>query len=146
MRRVALTFMWALVLLLIGLIDAGIFSSVRHSSHTGFVVLVVIDVVLTVAVCVYFAVRMVRRWNVPSLPGQARTVFRVGKGRSGAVLSGFLQLAYLGAGLVLAVVFLFFPALFVAMFLMSLMPQPLMERQARLSMAEQLRGRGIPAG
>jgi hypothetical protein len=41
-----------------------------------------------------------------------------------------------------AVVFLFCPALILAMFLMSLMPEPLAERQARLWMAERLRERG----
>jgi hypothetical protein len=66
-RRAALAFMWALVLLLIVLMDVGIFGAIRHS---------------------------------------------------------------------------------LALFLMSLMPQPLPERQARLWMAERLRerGPGTPAG
>jgi len=147
-RRAALAFMWALVLLLTVLIDVGFFSAVKHSSRTGFVILVTIDVVLVVAVLVYFAVRAVQRWNVPSLPRQARTVFRVGHGRSGAFLSGFVQLGYVLAVLAVAVVFLFCPALIVALFLMSLLPETLPERQARLWVAERLRerGYGTPAG
>jgi len=60
----------------------------------------------------------------------------------GGFLSGLLQIAYLLAVLAIAVVFLFCPALFLAMFLMSLLPEPLTERQARLWMAERLRERG----
>jgi hypothetical protein len=47
-----------------------------------------------------------------------------------------------------AVVFLFCPALILVMSLMSLMPEPLAERRARLWMAERLRerGYGTPAG
>jgi hypothetical protein len=145
-RRVALSFMWAVVLLLIAGIDVGIFTSVRHSSHTGFVVLLTIDVVVAIAVLGYFAVHTVRRWNTPSLPGRARMVMRAGRG--GAFLSGLVQIGYLLAVLAAAVVFLFCPAIFLAMFLMSLLPEPLTERQARLWMAAQLRDRGLgtPAG
>jgi hypothetical protein len=147
-RRVALSFMWAVVLLLIAGIDVGIFTSVRHSSHTGFVVLLTIDVVVAIAVLGYFAVHTVRRWNTPALPGRARMVMRAGRGRGGAFLSGLVQIGYLLAVLAAAVVFLFCPVIFLAMFLMSLLPEPLTERQARLWMAAQLRDRGLgtPAG
>ncbi len=148
-RRFWLLLMWALVLTLIAAADVGFFGAVRHSSQTGFAVLLVIDVTLTVAVVVFFAVRTVQRWNVASLPGQAKPLmFRFGRGRTGAVLSGFAQLGYWLALLALAVVFLFFPALFVALFLMSLLPEQPAERQARLWMAEQLRDCGYlaPAG
>ena len=145
-RRIALMLMWALALLLIALIDVGFFSSVHHSSQTAFVILLVIDVAVAVAALVYVIVRTVRRWNVPSLPRGARTVFRVGHGRSGAFLSSFLQLGYLLAVLVCAFAFLLFPGLIVAMFLVSLLPEPLAERQARLWMTERLRERGIGAG
>ena len=147
-RRAALTLMWALGLFLIVLIDVGIFRAIRQSSETAFIVLVTIDMVLVVAVLVYFAVRAVQRWNVPALPRRARTVFRVGHGRSGAFLSGFVQLGYVLAVLAVAAVFLFCPALIVALFLMSLLPETLPERQARLWVAERLRerGHGTPAG
>jgi hypothetical protein len=146
-RRVFLMLMWALALLLIAVIDVGFFSAVRHSSRAAFAVLLVIDVALAVAAVVYAIIRTVQRWNTPSLPRQARTVFRVGHGRSGAVLSNFLQLGYLLAILACAFAFLLFPGLIVAFFLVSLLPQPLAERQARLWMAERLRERGIlPAG
>jgi len=145
-RRLLVTLLWAVGLLLIGLIDVGFFSSVHHSSRTGFAVLLAIEVATTVAAIVYVAVRTAQRWNVPSLPRRAGTVLRAGKGPSGAVLSGFLQLGYVVAVLVCAVLFLFFPGLIVAFFLMSLLPEPLSERQARLWMAEQLHERGIPAG
>jgi hypothetical protein len=138
-RRAALSFMWAVVLLLIVLIDVGIFSAIRHSSRAGFAVALTVDVVVAVAVLGWFAVRAARRWDTPSLPGRARTVMRAGKGRGGAFLGGLAQIGYLLAA---AVVFLFCPALVLAMFLMSLLPEPLTERQARLWMAERLAGRG----
>jgi hypothetical protein len=141
-RRAGLSLLWAVVLLLIVLIDVGIFTSIRHSSHTGFAVLLAIDVIVAAAVLGYFAVRTARRWNTPALPGQARTVFRAGRGRTGAVLSGFAQIGYLLAVLAVAVVFLFCPVLMLVLFLMSLLPQPLPERQARLWLAERLRERG----
>jgi hypothetical protein len=148
LRRAALAVMWAVGLLLIVLIDVGIFGSIRHSSRTGFTVALAIDVALAVAVLVYFAIRTARRWNTPALPGRARTVFRAGRGRAGAVLSGFAQIGYLLAVLAAAAVFLFCPALIIALFLMSLLPEPLPERQARLWLAERLRerGHGTPAG
>jgi hypothetical protein len=147
-RRVALAFMWAVALLLIVLIDVGIFTAIHKSSPGAFAVLLTIDAIVAIAVLCYFAVRTVQRWNTPALPHAARTVMRAGKGRSGAFLSGLLQIGYLLAVLAVAAVFLFCPALILAMFLMSLMPEPLTERQARLWMAQRLRERGCgtPAG
>ena len=145
-RRITLTLLWALALFLIALIDVGFFRAVRHSSHAAFVVLLVIDVAVFLAALVYVIVRTVQRWNVPSLPRGARTVFRVRHGRSGAFLTNVLQFGYLLAILVCALAFLLFPGLIVAMFLASLLPEPLTERQARLWMAERLRERGIGTG
>ncbi len=142
-RRAALSLMWAVALLLIAGIDVGIFTSIRHSSHTGFTILLSIDVVVAIAVLGYVAVRMARRWNTPSPPGRARTVMRARQGRGGAFLSGLKQIGYLVAVLAAAVVFLFCPALILALFLMSLLPETLTERQARLWMADQLRERGL---
>ncbi|HEV2377922.1 MAG TPA: hypothetical protein VGS19_37900 [Streptosporangiaceae bacterium] len=148
-RRAGLALMWALLLTLIGASDAGFYGAVRHSSRTGFVVLLVINVALAVAAVVYVAVRTLRRWNVASLPGQARPpAFHFGQGRTGAVLSGFAQLGYWLVLLVAAFAMLVFPALLIALFLTSLMPEQLSERQARLWVAGQLRehGNGTPAG
>lgn len=144
-RRVALALMWAVALLLIVLIDVGIFTAIRKSSPGAFAVLLTIDVILAIAVLCYFAVRTVQRWNTPALPARARTVVRARQGRGGAFLSGLLQIGYLLAVLAVAVVFLFCPALIFAMFLTSLMPEPLAERQARLWMAERLHERGYRA-
>jgi hypothetical protein len=147
-RRAGLTLMWAVVLLLIVLIDVGIFTAIRHSSQAAFAILLTIDVVVAVVVLGYFAVRTVRRWNTPSLPGRARAARRAKRGGAAGFLGGLAQLGYVLAVLAAAVIFLFCPALILALFLMSLLPEPLAERQARLWMAEQLRDRGYgtPAG
>jgi hypothetical protein len=147
-RRAGTALLWALVLLLVALIDVGIFGSIHHSSRAGFAILITIDAVVAVAVLCYFAIRAARRWNTPSLPRRARTVMRGGQGRAGGLLSGLAQIGYLLAVLAVAVVFLFCPALILALFLMSLLPETLPERQARLWMAERLRehGHGTAAG
>ena len=143
-RRVGVSLMWLLILGLILLIDVGLYRSIRHSSHTGFTVLLIIDVVLTVATLGYFAIFTARRWNVPGLPGRPK----VGAGRGrGPLVSALLQIGYLIAMLVLAVAFLICPALFLAMFLGSLLlPETLPERRARLWVAERLREHGGSTG
>jgi hypothetical protein len=68
--------------------------------------------------------------------------------RRGAVVMGLAQIDYSLAVLAAAVVFLLCPALVLALFLMSVLPETLPERQARLWVAGQLRERGhrTPAG
>jgi hypothetical protein len=137
-RRVALALMWAVALLLVVLVDVGIFTAIRKSSPAAFAVLLAVDVVAALAVLGCFAVRAVRRWNTPALPGRAAAGMRARPGGGGAFLGGLLQLGYLLAVLAAAVVFLFCPALILAMFVMSLVPEPLADRQAQLWMAERL--------
>jgi hypothetical protein len=129
-RRVRTTLVGAPVLLGVGLFVAGFLNGARSSSYTAFVVLVVIEVAILAASMVFFAVRIARRWNVPSLP---TPFFPPHRGR--------VQLAILAAGLVS----FFFPGFYVAMFLTFLLPEPLTERQARLWMEGELRERGIIA-
>ena len=52
-RRVALTLMWAVVLLLIVLIDVGIFTAIHHSSPGTAAILLTIDVIVAIAVLGY---------------------------------------------------------------------------------------------
>jgi len=82
--------------------------------------------------------------DIPALPGVGVTWYD----RGGAFPGGLLRIGYLLAVLAIAVVLLFCPAVFLAMFLASLPPEPLTERQARLWMAERLRqpGHGTAAG
>jgi hypothetical protein len=103
-RRTALAFMWAVVLLLIVMIDAGIFGAIRQSSAAGFVVLLAIDAAVAVAVLADAAVRTARYWNTPALPGQAGAALH-----PGAVVGWLAQIGYVLAVLAAAVVFLFCP-------------------------------------
>ena len=158
-RRVGMTLLWVLVLALLGALDFGIFSGIRQSSRTGFAVFLAVDVALTVALLVWAAVRTVQQWNTAALPGQAPGLFPARKGpardgtarngpdrngpdRKGTAFRRFAPLFYWPLVLVMAVAFLFFPGIFILMFLTSLMPQTPTERHARLWMAEQLRERG----
>lgn len=142
-RRAGIVLMWVVVLALIASFDYGLFSGIRKSSRAGFAVVLAIDVVLTVALLVYFAVRTVQLWNTAALPGQVSMAFPFAK--KGATLSGFGRFLYLLAVLVLAVVFLVFPGLLIVLFLTSLMPEMPNERHARLWMAQRLRERGLLA-
>jgi hypothetical protein len=83
-----------------------------------------------------------RRWFTPRRGGAAA------RRRRGAVVMGLAQIDYSLAVLAAAVVFLLCPALVLALFLMSVLPETLPERQARLWVAGQLRERGhrTPAG
>src|SRR5262249_35940013 len=65
--------------------------------------------------------------------------------RPGAVVSGLAQIGYLLAVLSSAAVFLLCPALVLVLFLMSLLPETLPERQARRSVGGRPRARGPPA-
>jgi hypothetical protein len=140
-RRAGMTVLWVVVLALLGSLDYGLFSGIRQSSRTGFAVFLAIDVVLTVALLVYAAVRTVQLWNTAALPGQVSVMFPA---RKGTAPRGFAQFAWWLAVLALAVAFLFFPGIFIVMFLTSLMPETPTERHARLWLAERLRERGHP--
>lgn len=142
-RRAGVTLMWVVVLALIGSFDYGLFSGIRHSSRTGFAVVLAIDLALTVALLVYFAVRTAKLWNTAALPGQVSVVFPVRN--KGAALSGLGQSAYRVAVLAVAVAFLVFPGFLILLFLTSLMPEMPTERHARLWMADRLRERGLYA-
>src|SRR5262249_10864904 len=146
-RRAALAFMWAVTLLLIVLIDVGIFGAIRQSSQIGFVALLVIDAAVAVAVLGYTTVPTPRHRDTPAPPRPAGAA-PPPRRRPGAVVSGLAQIGYLLAVLSSAAVFLLCPALVLVLFLMSLLPETLPERQARLSVAGRLRerGHGTPAG
>ena len=135
-----------MLLLLIVLIDVGILGAARQSSAAAFVVLLVIDAAMAVAVLAYIAVRTARCWNHPALPGQPGAVLRPRK-QPGAVVSRLAQIGHRLAVLAAAIVFLLCPALLLALVLMSLLPETLPERQARLWVTGQLRERnhGTPA-
>lgn len=129
MRRARTALVGALILFALGLIVAGFLSAARSSSSTDFAVLLVIEVAVLAASMAFIGVRTARRWNTPSLPGPLFPP------------NTAVQLAILVAGLVSFV----FPGFYVALFLATLLPEPLTERQARLWMAGHLRERGIIA-
>ncbi len=147
MRRAGMSLMWAVLLTLIVLFDAGLFSAIRHTSRTGFYVGLGADAAVTLGVLAYFAVRTAQHWNVAAPPkGMSPVVFRFGKGRTGNAVSSLAQFGYMVFQWVLAVLLAIFPGLFIGMFLASLLPEPLIERQARLWLIQELRGRGYPDG
>jgi len=141
-RRVGLSLMWLIVLAIIGAFDSGLFSAMRQSSRTGFDVFIAIDALLSAGVVVWIAVRTVQRWNVAKPPTRpTRPIFRFGHGPSGQLLSSLAQFGYLLLVLVGVGALLVCPGLFIAMFLLSLLPETPAERQTRLWVAERFRER-----
>jgi hypothetical protein len=143
-RRVWLSLMWAILLAIIGAIDAGFFSAMNRSSHAGFGVFIVIDAVLSVGLLAWGAIQTARRWNVAKPPRRAsQPRLRFGPGPAGQLLASLAQLGYWLLILIVAIAMLFVPGLFIFLFLSSLLPETLAERQARLLMAERLAERGL---
>jgi cytochrome b561 len=143
-RRAGMSLMWAFVLAIIAAIDSGLFGSIRQSSRTGFDVFIAIDAVLCAALLAWMAVRMAQNWNVAKPPGRAAMPsFAFGRGPARQLLGCLAQLGFFLLIPVSAFVLLVFPGLFIALFLGSLLPETLTERQARLLVAEQLRERGL---
>jgi hypothetical protein len=142
-RRFALSLMWAFALAIIAGIDTGLFAAMLQSSRTGFTIFIVIDALVSAGLAAWVAVRTAQRWNVARKPGRALPPnLRFGRGLAGELLSTLAQLGYLLLVLAAAAALLIFPGLFIALFLSSLMPQTLTERQARLWLAERIGERG----
>ena len=143
-RRVGLSLMWLIALTVIAGIDTGLFGAMRQSSQTGFDVFILIDATLSAALLVWAAVRTVRRWNVARPPARlVQPVFRFGPGPAARLLSGLAQFGYWLLILVVAFALLVFPGLFIALFLTSLLPETLDERQARLWLIKRLHQSGL---
>jgi len=143
-RRVALSLMWLIALAVIAGIDTGLFGSIRQSSQTGFDVFILIDALLSAVLLAWFVVRTARRWNLATAPRRAiPPQFHFGPSPVAQLLSGLAQLGYWLLVLVAGAALLIFPGLFIALFLASLLPETLDERQARLWLIQRLHGRGL---
>ena len=163
-RRAAMSFLWAMLTALVGLIVVSVLIAFYRRSLVAFAVVLVIEVAYTFAILGYFAVVAVRHWNDPDLAGPMFSRSRRSRvpgtatgaagesgagessagessaGKSSAGHGGSRPLHRLGQ-LLLALSCLSVGP-YLALLLISVLPETPAERRARLWVAEELRGRG----
>jgi hypothetical protein len=138
-RRAGMALMWLVVTGLFTVIVIGLLAGLRHKSMAGFYVVLVLEVVYSLGILVFFAVRTVQHRN-DTRPVAAG----IGKPRRGDHPPAAGQARSALGQLLLAPSFLFV-GLYLAMLVTSVLPETPAERRARLSLAEALRERGHPA-
>ena len=129
-RRALLAFMWALVTALITLLTIGLLAGIKHSSTACFTVVLAVEVVYSLGILVFFAIRTRREWDdAAAAPPGKRSASTPGRAKS-------------APGQLLLIPSFLFVGLYLAMLMSSLMPQTLVERRAWLSIAGTLREHG----
>ena len=141
LRRVAMVVVGAIVLTLVVTLLWGLFSGIRQSSVTAFWIALGVEIAYSAAVVVWFCVRVARRWNDPRPAPRPRAARSAGT--AGAVLGTLARAGSVVGAVVLVLGSLVFVGLYVALFLLMLMPVTVWEQPARLAMAERLHTRGI---
>jgi hypothetical protein len=158
-RRAAMSFLWAMLTALVGLLVVSVLIAFYRRSLAAFLAILGIEVAFTVGILGYAAVVAVWHWNDPDLAGQLFSRSRrapapgagnggtgeAGTGEGGAGHGGSRPLHRLGQVLLALSCLSIGP--YLALLLISVLPETPPERRARLWVAEELRGRGqlIPA-
>lgn len=120
-RRAGMSLLWLFLTALVTLITVAILIALYHRSLAGFTVVLVIEVVYSLAILAFFAVSTARIWSdSQAAPIRPRNV-------PGQI---FFALSALTIGL------------YLALLLTSLLPETPVERHARLGVAAELRRRG----
>ncbi len=151
-RRAGLAFLWAFLTALVALILVSVLIAFYHRSLAAFMVVLGIEVAYTFGILGYFAVTAVRHWNDPDVAGHmfsrpgrigapSGSSGGAGKDRAGQ-RGGARRLHVLGQALLALSCLTLGP--YLALLLMSVLPDTPAERRARLWVAEELRGRGHP--
>jgi hypothetical protein len=138
-RRAGLSFLWAMLTALVALIVVSVLIAFYHRSLAAFLVVLGVEVAYTFGTLGYFAVMAVRHWNDPAVAGQMFS-------RSGRLRAPGSGTARAGAGHVLGQLLLALSCLslgpYLALLLLSVLPETPAERRARLWVAAELRDRG----
>lgn len=120
-RRAGMSVLWVFLTALVTLITIAILIALHHRSTAGFTAVLVLEIVYSVAILVFFAVATARAWSDPQ-PAAIRP-----RNAPGQV---FFAFSFLTVGL------------YLALLLTSLLPETPVERHARLGVAAELRRRG----
>jgi hypothetical protein len=138
-RRVVVSFVWALVVGCLTLITIGFLGAVHKASRGAFYVLLGFEAAYLVGMPAFVLIRTARRWNDPATGaptfGRTRT-----RRPNGTRTRPRVRLQH-AVGQVLLVLSPLSVGLYLAMLLTSLPPETLVERHARLGIAEELRAR-----
>jgi len=137
LRRIGSFLLMALVLGLVTTTLWEFLDGIREASVPRFYVVLSVEIAYSLATMVWFYLQLARRWNDPR-PATPRPVWVPGDVRGSLVRA----VVFLGA-LVLALGSVACLGLYAVLFLLTLMPETVWERPARLKMAEQLRSRGF---
>ena len=157
-RRAGMSFLWAFLTALIALILVSVLIAVYHRSPAGFLVVLGLELSYTLGILGYFTAVTVLHWNDPHVAGQmfwssgrirAPGVSRAsagkdrgGKDRAGKDRAGkgSARVVHVLGQILLAMSFLSLGP-YLALLLMSVLPETPPERRARLWVARELRGR-----
>jgi uncharacterized membrane protein YhaH (DUF805 family) len=136
-RRFWLFLLMALVVTLTSLLVGGFLVGIKDSSHTGFVVALIIEIVWSLAIIGYGLLRTARRWNdlEPSRPLSRR---QRSAASAGSVLGTLARAGLVLGQVVLVLGSLLFFGLYVMLLIYALMPEYPPEHKARLRLARQL--------
>jgi hypothetical protein len=144
-RRVWLFLIMALVVTLTSLLVGGFLVGIKDSSHTGFVVALIIEIVWSAAIIGYGMFRTARRWNDldPATPLSRRKQRQAGT--AGSVLGTLARAGLVLGQVVLVLGSLLFFGLYVMLLIYALMPEYPQEHKARLRLARRLGLQGTAA-
>jgi hypothetical protein len=137
MRRVWLFLLMALVVTLTSLLVGGFLIGIKDSSHTGFVVVLILEIVWSLAIIVYGMIRTVRHWNELDPPRPLSRRQREAAA-AGSVLGTLARVGLALAQFVLVIGSVLFFGLYVLLLIYALLPQYPPEHKARLRLAQQL--------
>jgi len=137
-RRIWLFLLMALVVTLTSLLVGGFLIGIKDSSHTGFLVALIVEIVWSLAVIVYGIIRTARRWNDldPVKPLSRRQ--RRDAGTAGSVLGTLARVGLTLGQAVLVIGSVLFFGLYVMLLIYALLPEYPQEHKARLRLAQRL--------
>ena len=137
-RRIWLFLLMALVVTLTSLLVGGFLIGIKDSSHTGFLVALIVEIVWSLAVIVYGIIRTARRWNDldPVKPLSRRQ--RRDAGTAGSVLGTLARVGLTLGQAVLVIGSVLFFGLYVMLLIYALLPEYPPEHKARLRLAQRL--------
>jgi hypothetical protein len=141
-RRVWLFLLMALVVTLTSLLVIGFLTGIKDSSHTGFVAVLTIEIIWSVAIIGYGMIRTVRQWDVLDPPRplsrRPRNAGPRSAGAAGGVLGTLAAAGLAAAQFLLVIGSVLFFGLYVLLLIYALLPVYPAEHKARLRLAQQL--------
>jgi hypothetical protein len=134
--------LWLLLAALVTVITVAILIAIRHRSGAGFSVALGIEIAYSLGILAYLSTLTVRHWDDPAIAGRLFSGGGRGDG-AGRGDGGRSRLLYALTQIFVGFSFLSI-GLYLAVLAISLLPETPPERRARLFVAGELRGSGLP--